>query len=114
VESNKVKLPKDVAEAIGWYEDSAKMRYQVMVVGFNDYYYCTPQARIMQAYTKEHPDLFAQAVLNGYEVEQTPEDEIRVYYQRFSKGTHSYDEGYCAGVIDTLKILNIKIKGVND
>lgn len=67
---------------------------------------------------------FATALVNGYEVEKTPEEKIKEYYEEVLRSQReSQDEAdiesaeYCSGVIDgvteTLTILGVDIKGVN-
>lgn len=67
---------------------------------------------------------FATALVNGYEVEKTPEERIKEYYEEVLRSQReSQDEAdiesaeYCSGVIDgvtaTLTILGVDIKGVN-
>jgi hypothetical protein len=57
-----------------------------------------------------------QALICGYEVEQTPEDRLREYYERLDKRPLSETPPgwYTArGVCNTLDILGITIAGVN-
>ncbi len=64
----------------------------------------------------------ARMLINDYEVEQTPEEEIAEVYQeakqnfRFKKSISNaaFNEGICDGIITTLDLLNIKIDGVNE
>lgn len=128
--SEKVKLPREVAGAISFYENSStcSSRYNVMVVGFNVHDYCTTEDRIMQEYAKVNPDLFAKAVLDGYEVEQTPEDNVREYFKTLERDLrtvkyhrdsevdlqhHAMTKAEMNGIVGTLNHLNIKIEGVN-
>ncbi|AKD28943.1 hypothetical protein AW02_007910 [Bacillus velezensis NJN-6] len=63
----------------------------------------------------------AAALLNGYEVEATPEDRVREYYDELqekqrtsqSRGVTFSLECEREGVINTLNLLGIKIEGVN-
>ncbi|TXK69910.1 hypothetical protein [Bacillus amyloliquefaciens] len=63
----------------------------------------------------------AAALLNGYEVEATPEDRVREYYAELqekqrtsqSRGVTFSLECEREGVINTLELLGIKIEGVN-
>lgn len=55
----------------------------------------------------------SQILINGYEVEKTPEEKlISVYNHQTENKFH--DNAFNNGVIATLEILNIKIKGIND
>ncbi|MED4523580.1 hypothetical protein P9257_05000 [Bacillus velezensis] len=63
----------------------------------------------------------AAALLNGYEVEATPEDRVREYYDELqekqrtsqSRGVTFSLECEREGVINTLNLLGVKIEGVN-
>ncbi|MCY7423476.1 hypothetical protein [Bacillus amyloliquefaciens] len=63
----------------------------------------------------------AAALINGYEVEATPEDRVREYYAELqekeraaqSRGVTFSLECERDGVINTLNLLGIKIEGVN-
>ncbi|ASB64746.1 hypothetical protein ACWGRE_07365 [Bacillus velezensis] len=63
----------------------------------------------------------AAALINGYEIEGTPEDRVREYYDELqekqrtaqSRGVTFSLECEREGVINTLNLLGIKIEGVN-
>ena len=64
----------------------------------------------------------AAALINGYEVEKTPEEKVREYYaanyQRHEQSMPRskddfYTSGVAEGVRNTLDCLGIKIEGVN-
>lgn len=63
----------------------------------------------------------AAALINGYEVEGTPEDRVREYFAELhenqrtsqSRGVTFSLECEMEGVINTLNLLGIKIGGVN-
>ncbi|NME91527.1 hypothetical protein [Bacillus velezensis] len=63
----------------------------------------------------------AAALVNGYEVEATPEDRVREYFAELqekqrtaqSRGVTFSLECERDGVINTLNLLGIKIEGVN-
>lgn len=70
------------------------------------------------------PDLLMQALVNGYEVEKSPEEKVREYYDRcrdnarIADNNERYDQAeylnsQAIGVSITLDILGIKIEGVN-
>lgn len=63
----------------------------------------------------------AAALVNGYEVEKTPEEKVREFYESFNTGfgtfhseTHFRFEEYQRVIKSTLNFLGIKIEGVND
>ncbi|WP_226570338.1 DUF1642 domain-containing protein [Bacillus stratosphericus] len=65
---------------------------------------------------------FAAALINGYEIEKTPEEKVREYYafnhdERCKVLTASprgqYTSGVADGIRKTLDLLGVKIEGVN-
>lgn len=76
---------------------------------------------------KSEFDVILQALVIGFEVEQTPEDKVRELYEKASnkkseiyhRSAVDFDEvelqnGIMQGIEAILKIYNIKISGVND
>lgn len=66
----------------------------------------------LDSYFNEAPrttDDLLSALVNGYEVGKTREDNLREYYSLLSDGTWEQDV-----VVNTLEILGIKIEGVNE
>lgn len=70
------------------------------------------------------PDkLFTRALLDGYEVEQTPEEKLREYYELSNFLRYDKEDlvptvrqrmiGEQMGVRKTLNILGIKVEGIN-
>lgn len=65
---------------------------------------------------------FARALINGYEVEMTPHEQIAtIYNHHYSKFHHVehkaekyFSKGYVKGIRFTLEKLDITIEGVND
>jgi NTP pyrophosphatase (non-canonical NTP hydrolase) len=122
----KVKLPREVAEAIREFERCGDTRYDLMcaVLGNGN----SKSATELRQYVESDDCAFntlIQALANGYEVEETPEDKVREYFKRlddkakidakmsseYSVRTHETFE--IVGILTTLKMLNIKIEGVN-
>jgi hypothetical protein len=63
-------------------------------------------------------DVVMTALLHGYDVEETPEDKVREYYNSGKRGVFNEEwdaDGYqrSLGVVETLRLLNIKIEGIN-
>jgi hypothetical protein len=103
VESNKVKLPKEVAKVI----DNLLSHGAAL----EDIIYDHVTSQWTRDQFKELPlDTLIRALYIGYEVEQTPEDKVREYYEAHNN-THTYTRKAIAHV---LNLLDIKIKGVND
>ena len=59
-------------------------------------------------------DTLIRALYIGYEVEQTPEDKVRDYYNSHLRTDLSSDHYTKKAIVVTLNLLNIKISGVND
>ena len=57
---------------------------------------------------------FSIAYLIGYEVEETVEDKLLKLYKSNPINGCDYNEGYADGMADSLDVLNIKIKGINE
>jgi hypothetical protein len=56
----------------------------------------------------------ANALINGYEIEASPEEKIENWYRSLGHYPNGhYVEGVKEGIKKTLDILNIKLKGVN-
>jgi len=65
---------------------------------------------------------FARALINGYEVEMTPHEQIAKAYDKARRGrngstddaTYCRHSGVMIGIRTALDALNITVKGVND
>ncbi|MEC0718978.1 hypothetical protein P8882_01655 [Bacillus haynesii] len=53
----------------------------------------------------------AAALINGYEVEKTPEEKVREYYESYGGSPSAMERK--EAVQDTLDLLGIEIEGVN-
>lgn len=115
--SEKVTLPKEVAEAI---EDVCQFDYsnaEIIATIVNDYgqvAYGT-EFPVLIKYSREDDgnlDRLMAALVNGYEVEKTPEENLREYYGRFREGNYP-DQYYRAAIRSTLEILGVKVEGIN-
>ncbi|WP_077736238.1 DUF1642 domain-containing protein [Bacillus sonorensis] len=103
-ELKKPVITKEQAEAIqflrsggnDWTEDDI-LEHHVANRWFNEY------APLNNLYTI----VLAAALINGYEVEKTPEEKVREYFVDLAE---SCDR---RAVISTLNLLGIKIEGVN-
>ena len=66
----------------------------------------------------------AELLINGYEVEQTPQEKIKAYFDNCERILGEFKDGCLLmnadykgrreGVLATLSLLNIKVSGVND
>ena len=130
----KVKLPKEIAEAIDHLRTITTTNYDVIrVVEFTD---LNPVVRKVYDWAyktsgKGTPDLLMQALVNGYEIEKTPEElraiahgKVRDYYAELKRKESrarfwdDYEEVLANmrkrhATTDVLRMLGIKIEGVN-
>jgi hypothetical protein len=69
-----------------------------------------------------HPYILVKCLVNGYTIKRTPEEEIlemhkNAYMLRKAHEKDSYEQGMADGTIDAiesvLRILNMRIKGIN-
>lgn len=67
-------------------------------------------------YDKASPDDLMRALVIGYEVERTPEERLRDYYEYLQriKSDSIYDDLRAEAVEETLDILGITVEGIND
>lgn len=57
--------------------------------------------------------LMSEALVNGYEIEKTPEENIKEFYEAHVNDSSYRSRGICIGIVGTLEKLRIKIEGVN-
>lgn len=109
----KVKLPREVAEAI---ESLRSMDFKLtnwdIVYAFANSKSGEYPALI--EFANKEFDTFLQALVNGYEVDESPEDKLREYYNFCKMSCVGETEANIMTAIErTLNLLNIKIEGVN-
>lgn len=103
---DKVKIPKELADEIETIRKCARFTNKQIIAAkaredkpFNDQY---------KALNDVDFDLLVKALVNGYQVAKTPEEEVRDYYNSF---TIQFNKNV---VRETLNRLGITIEGVND
>lgn len=108
---DKVKLPKQVAESI------EKLRSHDFEVTNHDIIYAFAASKSNEypalvefASNDRNFDTLLKALVNGYEVEQTPEDKVREFYQ---DRLNAEDHSQVNGILFTLNAFGKKIEGVN-
>ena len=121
---SKVILPKSVAEAIETMRSKGVSNY-----GIIDNSSRYPTSRSEETVWRwafgesrtGNPDLLMSALVNGYEIEKSPEEKLREYYEDHVKDEISGDydrkftgEATTKAIVDTLDILGITIEGIND
>jgi hypothetical protein len=112
----RVTLPREVAEAI---EDLRKDHYDNRAL--IDEIYEGAARPVLQAYAETNFDTLLNALVNGYEIEKSPEDKVREYYETsvslrsnmIEALDRQYQSGVIHGILKTLDLLDIKIPGVN-
>jgi hypothetical protein len=115
--SDKVTLPREVAEAI----ELAKDTYGSITAIFEDAR--NGNLDVLHDYFKYNFDELIIALVNGYEIEKSPEDKVREYYDSvlnrlYTEGLDDQERRYvleseACGILRTLDLLEIKIPGVN-
>lgn len=58
-------------------------------------------------------DTFARAILNGYDIQRTREEEVKTYFWLYDEIGDDYEEGIRKGALRMLEIYGIKVEGVN-
>lgn len=126
----KVKLPKDVAFAISVMRANEISNYDIIKSLSSDYWYADAgyddediknANRVMFNYyindTKNNPEKIIQALVNSYEIELTPNEQLKEYWDNLKllieKHDLGIDKGAITGIENTLNILGIKIEGIN-
>lgn len=125
--NKKTIVPKDVAKAIEELRARGYSNWNVIDMAQGALYSepdLTLKAWAFDGEMEGTPDKLIEALVNGYTVEQTPEEKVREYYmsvERLAKKAHLeadhesewplLDE--LLGIERTLDILGIKIEGVN-
>jgi Protein of unknown function (DUF1642) len=113
---SKVTVPREVAEAIEYFKaeeyENRDILIRVEEGTFNESYENHVDA--LQKYSTANYNDLLLALVNGYNVEKTPEEEIRGYYAEvIDLYTHDYSNGLQVGIVYVLDKLGIKIEGVN-
>lgn len=110
----KVKIPRDVADDI---EKLRRVNTSNQDIIYKFAWDTENGYMELVAYAAYYFETFIQALVNGYEVEETPEDKVRGLFNTppiFNNGIGELSTAYRNGILDTLEMLNITIKGVND
>ncbi len=124
--AEKVVLPKEVAESLKAFVDVGFSKWQIVNVVDEPGDYTRiiekdrlhDQSRTLKTYMiSGNSEALLSALVNGYEVEQSPEDKLREYYDNLQEAHNircldSYGHTL-VGVTETLRILGITIEGIN-
>lgn len=112
---NKVTLPKEIADAMDrtfQHKTKEQISWAVFnIIKLNDANLTSDSVIIKNYFKNEDLFLLMEALVNGYEVEQTPEEKVREYFERVMNTKAPLPH---IAVVATLDLLGIKISGVND
>ena len=111
----KVRLPRDVAEALDYAREKLNWSHANILVRTCRRDWESPEmAPIDDFCTTDNKALvIAEALVNGYEIEETPEDKVREYYKDQIRYYNDHRDSTGQAILKILNILNIKIEGVN-
>lgn len=114
--TKKVTLPREVAEAIEMYLTEFDKRALLHT-------FCDPKTKgwtpRYSVFHNVNLDTLMSALVNGFEIEQSPEEKVREYYEANEQmedwiGQDGHDARLTLDVIEqTLDLLGIKIEGIN-
>lgn len=120
--TKKVTLPRDVAEALEELRESGRSNIDIVWKSCEPIVNGTYMKIKRWAFCEEggSADELMSALVNGYEIEQSPEDRLREYYVYQEQSYHDNVgteriEHLAKGVAirTTLAILGIQIEGIN-
>lgn len=113
----KVKLPKEVAEAIDTISRMQNWKMRIMECMFDDSRTLSKEMSIVKTFffnTGDNGEIIMSALVNGYEVEMTPEERIKCAISNAGNlAPIDSDTAYIRGIRVALEIYGIKIPGVN-
>jgi hypothetical protein len=113
--NNKVKIPKEIAAEIEKARENVprvNADHYLLSLAFR-YTHGNPGMTLFK-FAQENYEDYVQAVVNGYTVDQTPEDKVREFYKdrrKSSEGSLYWEQANTVQI--TLDLLGIKIEGVN-
>jgi hypothetical protein len=118
--SEKVLLPREVAEAIENVRKRLGLSDEVILYKTYINGWEAEWTEVLNANGDGNKAfLIAKALVNGYEIEETPEEKLRQYYSNVNEefnellGSDSRLYGVLEGIENTLDILGIEIPGIN-
>ncbi|MED0704897.1 hypothetical protein [Aneurinibacillus aneurinilyticus] len=113
---DKVKLPKEVAQAIETLENAEITTFGIICSLAHERWghseHVSDAHKVLRRFSfgnsGGNTDIILKALVNGYELELTPEEKVYEYYHE-----HTENSDEKVGVCRTLNLLGIKIEGVN-
>ncbi|MDQ0873758.1 hypothetical protein QFZ77_002417 [Paenibacillus sp. V4I3] len=111
--SDKVKLPREVTEAIDKMKYMGVVSIMANMAHWSEEDPTTEELYTIHDYYLKNPYMIAQALVNGYEIEETPEDKVREYYNQQNSICTDRQHSPANAIRNVLNFLEIKIEGVN-
>lgn len=100
--SEKVKLPKEVCEALDYAMNTLEISSSVILLRSHGNAWGTEETIILN---KISTDIIMRALVLGYESELSEEEQLEeLYFTPFNMGDITQFEAYRKGIKDTLKI----------
>jgi hypothetical protein len=120
----RVTLPREVAEALDNLREKGYSNFTILSYVINEKYIAhLPEiTTIVKAYERDDFsfDMLLNALVNGYEIEKSPEERVREYYEFWSERANDRDyetrteaRDKLDGMLFVLDAYGIKIPGVN-
>lgn len=110
-------LPAEVAAAIEALRNAEYTDYGIVTLSAEPR--TSQHGIVLEKWTKiqpgENPQLLLDALVNGYQVEATPEQKVREYYEKAGQQAQcdSCFKSEYRAIRRTLDLLGIQIEGVN-
>ena len=117
----KITVPANVATAIRFFTDLADTKHEafadILSLGYE-----SERSQLILCHFDGNYDELMEALICGYEVEKSPEDKVREYYEGLKAAEDLCEINRSSGsqfrqgwqsVEETLRILGIKIAGIN-
>lgn len=110
--SDRVKLPRGVAEELTAMKQHESYPISLVIDIFNGVSVGAKGdlAKYFDSDRSRRIEIIMKALVNGYEVEETPEDKVRDYYLSYEREQHWTA---CNHIKSVLELLGITIEGVN-
>ncbi|GED14031.1 hypothetical protein [Aneurinibacillus migulanus] len=117
---DKVKLPKEVAEAIKTLKNAEITTFEIICSLAHERWghskHVSEAHKTLRKFSfgnsGRNGDVLLKALVNDYELEPTPEEKVLSEYKA-RQPYSNYGNAYRQGVRDTLNAYGIKIEGVN-
>ena len=118
--ASKITVPPSVATAIRFFTDLADTKHEafadILSLGYE-----SERSQLILCHFDGNYDELMEALICGYQIEKSPEEKVREYYDANNKDLASAFEGegdfyigINTGIKGTLNLLGIQIAGVND